>query len=114
MPELARTYSVLEERFLALCERSGIEMPEVNVSIEGMLVDAVWRRQRVAVELDGYQAHGSRAAIERDRTREMALRAAGFSVLRYTWQQVTEEPEQVVADLRAAVTQPRTVSRNRP
>lgn len=103
LPALARTLSVLEERFLALCEESGVPTPEVNAKVEGLMVDAVWRRERVAVELDGYAAHGGRAAIERDRTRELALRAGGFIVVRYTWRQVTEEPARVVGDLRAAL-----------
>jgi hypothetical protein len=103
MPELARTYSVLEERFLALCERAGVELPQVNVEVDGMVVDAVWPRARVAVELDGYQAHGRPERMERDRGRELALRAASYLVLRYTWQQVTGRPELVVNDLRAAL-----------
>jgi len=110
MPELARTYSVLEQRFLELCERSGIELPEVNVHVEGMLVDTVWREERVAVELDGHAAHALRARIENDRRRELVLRAAGFLVLRYTWQQVTLQPDRVVADLRASLARGRTVS----
>jgi hypothetical protein len=114
MPELARTYSVLEQRFLTLCESSGIGLPQVNVEVDGIVVDAVWRRARVAVELDGYQAHGRPERMERDRGRELALRAAGYVVLRYTWRQVTEQPERVVADLRAALAQPRTVSPGRP
>jgi predicted transcriptional regulator of viral defense system len=62
MPALAQTMSLLEERFLVLCESSGVPMPEVNVRVQGMLVDAVWRLQRVAVELDGHAAHASREA----------------------------------------------------
>jgi predicted transcriptional regulator of viral defense system len=103
MPELARTYSVLEQRFLALCERSAIALPLVNAEVEGMVVDAVWPSERVAVELDGYRAHGRPERMERDRARELALRAAGYLVLRYTWQQVTGRPELVVDDLRAAL-----------
>ncbi|MEK6327412.1 MAG: type IV toxin-antitoxin system AbiEi family antitoxin domain-containing protein [Actinomycetota bacterium] len=102
-PRLAQTLSVLEERFLALCEHSGIPLPEVNPKVAGLMVDALWRRQRVIVELDGHVAHAGAPAIERDRGRDLKLRAAGFVVLRYTWQQVTREPQAVVADLRAAL-----------
>lgn len=98
-PQLARTFSVLEERFLALCEQHDISVPEVNVEVAGLVVDALWRRQRVIVELDGHGAHATPTAVERDRRRELALRAAGFQVLRYTWQQITQEPKTVVADL---------------
>lgn len=102
-PRLARTLSVLEERFLALCERSSIPLPEVNVTVAGMMVDALWRHEGVVVELDGHLAHDSRAAIERDRHRDLALRANGYRVLRYTWQQVIGGPEAIAADLRSAL-----------
>jgi Protein of unknown function (DUF559) len=98
-PRLARTLSLLEERFLALCEAEGIPLPEVNASVCGLMVDALWREHRVVVELAGHAAHANPAAVERDRRRELALRVAGFYVLRYTWQQVTGQPALVAADL---------------
>jgi hypothetical protein len=100
-PQLALTRSVLEERFLALCEADGIPLPEVNATIAGLMVDALWRRERVIVELDGRPAHSTPAQIERDRRRELRLRAAGFVVVRYTWRQITHTPELVVSDLRS-------------
>lgn len=103
-PELALTRSELEERFVALCERENIPLPEVNASVCGLLVDAVWEKQKVVVELDGHAAHATPAAVERDRRREVRLRAAGYVVLRYTWQQIVREPDVVVGDLRTALT----------
>jgi very-short-patch-repair endonuclease len=72
----------------------------VNARIGRMRVDALWHEQRLVVELDGTAAHGGRAAIKRDRERELALRAMGFQVIRYTWDQVTKRPDQVIADVR--------------
>ena len=103
LPQLAETLSVLEERFLALCELHEIALPEVNSVVAGLKVDALWRRPRVIVELDGHGAHAYPSAVERDRSRELALRSAGYEVHRYTWQQVATQPEPVVADLRAAL-----------
>lgn len=103
LPELASARSVLEQRFLLLCEAHALPIPEVNVRIEGLVVDALWRNARVVVELDGHKSHARTAAAERDRHRDLTLRAAGFTVLRYTWQQVTREPELVVTDLRRAL-----------
>jgi hypothetical protein len=103
MPELAFTLSVLEERFLALCEEAGIPQPEINVTVCGLMVDALWRAPRVVVELDGHRAHALRAANERDRERELRLRDAGFVVRRYTWQQVNDQPERIAADVRRAI-----------
>jgi REase_MTES_1575/Transcriptional regulator, AbiEi antitoxin len=100
LPELARTFSVLEERFLALVDEAGLPLPEVNFRIDGMVVDCLWRDARLVVELDGHETHARVSAIETDRRRELRLRRAGFRVIRYTWQQVTQTPELVVAELR--------------
>jgi very-short-patch-repair endonuclease len=98
-PELARTKSLLEEKFLLLCERHSLTPPDVNISIAGWLVDAVWFDEQVAVELDGHAAHDTPTAFERDHRRDLDLRAAGYTVLRYTWTQVTEQPGLVASDL---------------
>jgi predicted transcriptional regulator of viral defense system len=105
LPELARTRSVLEERFLDLCQDAALPLPAVNVWVDGMLVDALWRDQQIVVELDGLPAHASRAAMERDRGRELSLRGAGYRILRYTWHQITAEPDRVIADLRVAMSE---------
>jgi Transcriptional regulator, AbiEi antitoxin/Protein of unknown function (DUF559) len=100
LPQLAKTLSALEEGFLDLCEQAGIPIPEVNGRVGRMRVDALRREHRVAVELDGAAAHASWAQIKRDRRREMVLRAKGFQIVRYTWDQVSGRPDEVAADLR--------------
>ncbi len=100
-PRLARARSPLEVRFLLLCESAGIPLPEVNVRMAGWKVDALWRRERLAVELDAYGNHHTRAQIDRDRRKELRLRALGFTVVRYSEQQLDDEPEAVIADVLA-------------
>jgi very-short-patch-repair endonuclease len=102
-PRIAMTRSELERRLLAECEAAGIALPEVNVVIEGWTVDALWRRERVVVELDGRDNHSSPGQMERDRRKDLQLRAAGYVVLRYTWAQLIFEAPAVMADLRAAL-----------
>ena len=58
-------------------ERAGLPRPQTNVRLAGHEVDAVWRAQRLVVEVDGHAFHGSRAAFERDRRRDADLLAAG-------------------------------------
>jgi very-short-patch-repair endonuclease len=100
LPQLARTRSRMEEKFVLLCERHPLTPPAVNAKVAGWTVDAVWFDERIAVELDSHAAHGTRAAMEEDRRRDLQLRAAGYIVLRYTWRQLTDERDLVIADLR--------------
>ena len=99
-PKLARTRSPLERVFLPLCEKYGVPLPDdVNVLVAGVLVDAVWWGQKLVVELDGKDNHSSWGQIQRDRSNEMRLRAAGFDALRYGTLQLEGEPAQVAGDV---------------
>jgi Protein of unknown function (DUF559) len=99
-PKLALTRSEAERLFFALCERGGIPLPEVNEPVSRMRIDMVWPKQRIAVELDGYEGHHTPAQMERDRRRELQGRMRGFIVVRYTWSQVAHEADLVIADLK--------------
>jgi very-short-patch-repair endonuclease len=66
-------------------------------------VDPLWREPGVVVELDGHAAHATPAATERDRRRDLRLRSAGHTVLRYTWWQVTRDSARVADDLLTAL-----------
>jgi len=100
-PRIALTRSELERRFLEACEAARIEPPEVNAVVEGWTVDMLWPRERVVVELDGRDNHSSPGQMERDRRKDLQLRAAGYVVVRYTWAQIIFETQAVLADLRA-------------
>lgn len=94
------TKSELEEMFLALTDAAGIPRPEVNVLVEGIEVDAVWRDVRLVVELDGRDTHGTAAAFERDRQRDRALQVAGWRPVRITYRQMRDAPRAVIDDVR--------------
>jgi very-short-patch-repair endonuclease len=98
---LADTRSELERRFVDLVESTGLPPPATNVLVEGFLVDAVWPRKRLVVELDGRRYHHTRAAFERDRIRDAGLQVAGYRVLRITWTRLDREPDVVAATIRA-------------
>jgi Transcriptional regulator, AbiEi antitoxin/Protein of unknown function (DUF559) len=95
--EAALTRSEAEERFRELMAAAEVPAPVLNARIAGYEVDAYWPGQRLAVEIDGFRFHASRAAFERDRRRDAALQAAGVRVLRLTWRRLQGAPMAVVA-----------------
>ena len=99
-PRLAYTRSRLERAWIEICERAGFPIPEMNVRIAGWPVDAVWRDIRLVVELDGYGNHHTPAQLKRDRRKELDVRAARFDLIRYSAEQVFEQPAAVTADVR--------------
>lgn len=104
------TESALEELFLAICPTAGVAAPEVNAWVvldDGTSVrtDFLWREQRLIVETDGRDVHSTRQAFERDRERDQRLTVAGWRVVRFTWRQLTHEPERVAQTLRAMLAQ---------
>jgi very-short-patch-repair endonuclease len=102
MPAISR--NVFEDRFARFIARNRLPRPRVNAHVEvgdrAFEVDCVWERHRVAVELDGREAHGTRAAFESDRERDRRLQAAGWTVVRVTWRQLSREPDQLRRDLK--------------
>jgi very-short-patch-repair endonuclease len=92
----APTRSELERRLSEIIRRAGLPMPRFNARVGRYEVDALWERERVVVETDGWAAHGHRAAFERDRAKDAELLARGYVVLRFTWRQVMDEPLLVV------------------
>jgi very-short-patch-repair endonuclease len=98
----APTRSALERAFLRLCDKHGLERPETNQIVEGLLVDFVWRDRRLIVEVDGYKYHRAPSRFETDRARDAHLTVHGWRVLRFTWRQLEERPEWVAAMTRRA------------
>jgi hypothetical protein len=92
-----------EELALDICRRAGLPAPHANVPIAGYEVDLAWPEQRVIVEVDGYEFHGSRESFHRDRTRDRALATAGHHVLRFTWRHLTDEPTTCLAAICTAL-----------
>jgi hypothetical protein len=102
------TRNDFEEAFRSLVGDYGIRpRPRMNapLSVRGRVfeVDALWEEERVAVELDGRSVHGTKKRFESDRLRDRILVVEGWRTVHVTWRQLQVEPEEIVADLRAAL-----------
>jgi very-short-patch-repair endonuclease len=86
------TRSEMEDRFISLLLKANLPRPILNATIElgtnTYEVDALWPDRKLIVELDGWQAHGTHDAFERDRERDLTLTAHGYRVVRLTWQRM--------------------------
>jgi very-short-patch-repair endonuclease len=96
----------LERTLLDICTSQGIPLPRQNVGLHGFEVDAYWPDNNLVVELDGYEWHKTRAAFERDRERDAALASKGVRVLRFSWRQLTRQPEVVGEAIASSSTTP--------
>lgn len=100
----AFTRSRAERLLVRLLRVAKLPQPEFNATAEGFEVDALWRRQRVVLELGSYTFHATRAAFERDRRKTAALTRAHYVVLRTTWREMTGESHALVARAAEALT----------
>jgi len=87
--ETPHTRSDFEAALIAVWDRYDIPRPRTNTHVHGYEVDAYWPDRKLAVELDSWEHHGTRAAFERDRERDAELHAFGIATLRFTYAQVT-------------------------
>jgi very-short-patch-repair endonuclease len=97
------TQSEGERRMKLLLRQAGLPIPATRIKVAGFKADFLWRDHQLIVEFDGYQYHGHRYAFERDRRRDQAHIAAGYTVLRFTWRQLELEPFRVVAVIATAI-----------
>jgi hypothetical protein len=95
------TWSENEEALLAITRSLGIPDPDTNQFVvldDGgppIRVDFVWRDQRVALEADSDKWHNTRQRFEQDRVRDQRLIAAGWTIIRTTWRQMTQRPHEL-------------------
>ena len=93
--------SKLEKSFLARLRQERLPLPVMNRPAGGRRVDCRWPARGLTVELDGYRYHHSRHAWEQDRRREREAHARGDEFRRYTYGDVFESPERMLAELHA-------------
>jgi len=97
------TRSHAERIMRRLCRTARLPEPLSNVKLAGYEVDFLWPKERLVIEVDGFQFHGHRVAFERDRRKDQVLLTAGYRVVRVTWRQLVGEPLTVLAVIAAAL-----------
>jgi very-short-patch-repair endonuclease len=106
--ERARTLrsaeSVLELEFGRMCDRHDLPHPVLQFEVWAggrfvARVDAAYPEVKLAIELDGFEAHTSPEVFQRDRQRQNELVALGWTVLRFTWADITRDAARVAGEI---------------
>jgi hypothetical protein len=100
-------HGVFATRFARLLRDADLPTPELEYEIRrgGVLVakvDLCYPRERVAIELDDWDTHGSPRALTRDNVRQNAIEDAGYAVRRFTWNHL-DRPNYAVGVVRRAL-----------
>ena len=95
--------SAAERLLVQLLKSAGITGWVANLPVGGYCVDVGFRAKKVALEADGFAFHSDAEAFQKDRVRQNHLMLLGWQVLRFTWLDLTEYPERVIAEIRRAI-----------
>lgn len=104
----ALTESPLESALLRLLRDHAVPLPVPQFSVlEDQVfvarLDFAYPSQRIAIEADGYRWHSSPDRWRRDLRRENRLKLLGWTLLRFSWEDVHDRPEMVASQVRAAL-----------
>jgi len=91
--------TILERQGRDLLAQAGLPAPLPEYPIPwqlGRRFDDAYPEARVAIEWDSRAWHEQRAAMAADRRRDREAAAHGWVVLRFTWEETTDRPHEVV------------------
>jgi hypothetical protein len=107
-PGLAMAESRLELELIRLLVAAGLPEPQLQYPLPWRTVvagriDLAYVSIRVIIEADGRRWHTQLERFEQDRRRDNLATLAGWRVLRFTWEDLTKRPHEIVAQVRAAL-----------
>jgi hypothetical protein len=93
---------------LALFDGTRLPVAEVDYEIwyQGRMIaraDFAYADDMLDIEIDGDSVHTNKSDKDRDRRRDRRLDALGWTVIRFSWEEVRDKPHVVVSDVRAVL-----------
>jgi very-short-patch-repair endonuclease len=98
-----RADSAAERRMMALLRGAGLTGWQRGVPFQRWKIDFAFPDARLAIEVDGWAHHSDVDRFRADRRKGNALVRAGWKLLRFTWYDLTNRPQYVLAEIRAAL-----------
>ncbi|MFR9804809.1 type IV toxin-antitoxin system AbiEi family antitoxin domain-containing protein [Pseudonocardia sp. RS010] len=92
-----------ERLMVALLREAGVRGWVLGHAFGPWTIDLAFVDARVAVEFDGWAWHVDQVRFANDRRKGNALVGAGWTLLRFTWHDLTTTPALVVAQIERAV-----------
>lgn len=86
----------------AIFDGAGITGWIANHEVAGHLFDFVFPRPKLIVEIDGFAFHRDAATFQRDRTKRNEMLGLGWTMLNFTWDDITRRPADVAARVASA------------
>ena len=99
--------NAFESLLLRAIRRQGLPEPVAQLLVEvgggRYYLDFAWLEQRVCVDCDGWETHGTPVALAADLRRQNDLVLAGWTILRFAWRTLVDDPAGVVAQIALAL-----------
>lgn len=95
--------SEAERLLVKLLREAVITGWQTNYPIGRYKVDVAFRANKVAIEADGWAFHSDQEDFQIDRERQNYIALRGWQVLRFTWLDLVEYPQRVIAVIHAAI-----------
>jgi len=95
--------SEAEWRLVGLLRRAGIAGWQLGYLVDGYRIDLAFPAARVAVEVDGWAYHRDAERFRQERRRQNELVLAGWTILRFTWDDLTHRPTAVLTKIQTAL-----------
>jgi len=98
------TRSEAERTMASLLKKAGLTGWRANHPLEGVgVLDFAFVAQHIAIEIDGRAWHTASDRFQNDRSRQNRLVLLGWTVLRFTWADLIERPDEVIRQVCLAV-----------
>jgi very-short-patch-repair endonuclease len=99
-----KSAAVSERIFIKLLKDAGIHGWRVNYSwdpADKRSIDVAFVREMIAIEIDGWAWHHTPDRFQRDRNKQNDLTDLGWIVRRFTWFDLTQNPDDVIRRVKA-------------
>ncbi len=103
--------SEAERLLIRLLKAARITGWRANFPLTGYRIDVAFPKQKIAIEVDGWAFHWGHPPLagddqenfQNDRERQNNIALNGWQVLRFTWLDLTEHPQRVIAEIKFAI-----------